>query len=65
MPFRNASKTLTLATLTTLVAACSSTNCNLPEPPADVMQPPAVIDFLTALSTFLGLESQPNDKPAN
>ncbi len=64
MPFRNASRTLTLATLTTL-AACSSTNCNLPEPPADVMQPPAVTDFLTPLSTFLGLEPQPNGKPAN
>lgn len=66
MPFRNASKTLALATLITL-AACSSTKpgCNLPEPPADMMQPPEVTDFLTPLSEFLGLQPPAKDKPAN
>ena len=64
MPFRNASKPLTLATLLTL-AACSGTNCNLPAPPADVMQPPEVTDFLTPISDYLGLEPPQNGKPAN
>ena len=67
MPFNNASRLLTLATLLTL-AACSNTNppnCALPEPPADMMQPPEVTDFLSPLATFLRLAAQPNIKPAN
>lgn len=57
---------LSILAMLVLLAGCSSTKpvCVISEPPADIMQPPVVVDFLTPLQSLI-LEQQPKGKPSN